>query len=138
MNNESNQSPCSTFTGTELWISRAEHDANAWLSGSEPELHGKTFIGGENWIAPVPIDIPPGHKAKLTIGEPIDCRPKPVPELWAWHYMNGRSYIGLSWAMSVMLDEGSHTIDSLISRMHKCRIAIDEHGIRLIGEPVPI
>ena len=76
--------------------------------------------------------IPPGHKALLTIGEAVDCRLKAVPQIWLCRGDSGKSWVVVDKRYSVNIDESEFPS---IPEMHKCRIAWDENGIRLIGTP---
>ncbi len=122
---------------SDLWIGK-DPDGTVAMFDSEPTLSraGELLCDGDCVLVRdfpfIASSIPPGHKAKLTIGEPIDCRPKPVPELWAIKYGDGFTCIGEKdgqWVKVV------NDIPEL-PRSSRCRIAFDEQGIRLIGEPV--
>lgn len=118
----------------ELWLA-TDGNGTSLIYRSDPEWNEKAeqFQSDDNSMPVYGTNLPPGHKARLTIGEAVDCRPKPVnvPEIWlyrlnrAWFYGNKHEQM-----MSIKEPEGVE-----LPIKHKCRVAIDESGIRLIGTP---
>ncbi len=187
----------------ELWLARdvyPDSDAEIFQDEPNPNEDG-VFSGRKPFLGTVPdlnYYIPPGHKSRLTIGEPVDCRPKAesetnvamamltraserlpqgyrvgidfgdragisvfgngevlkhdcesfdiaveiandhvwakakIPELWAWRV--SRELISI-----LRTDGDFFTIKAEqlpgLEHLHRCRIAWDENGIRLIGTP---
>lgn len=124
---------------SELWVA-CDEQYKFQLYNKEPQFLGKIFIA-DGYVAlvrnpgDVDIGLKPGHKAKLTIGELIDCRPR-VPELWVYHEHDGSCYMCLDGVNR--LAHGSFNsvpFAIILQRGYKSRAAIDENGLRLLGTP---
>ena len=193
----------------ELWIA-CDRDSTLCLHSEDPPYHGYngSFLScGHRFEVITPmklLNIQPGQKARLTIGEVIDCNPKPeseteaamkvlnraaeklpkgynvgvdfggragisvfgngevlkpecdsfdiaveiandhatekakIPELWATRMRDGCVAIcrGPKGGVTTFVTESTDVPD--LKHGFECRIAWDEHGIRLIGTPEPI
>lgn len=128
----------------DIWIATDKDGPNSYLFEQEPTFYPhKGLFGGRYLIPSESFNkiVPELHKVRYSAVEVIDCTPKPVPELWVeraessamiYQYLDGkrRSTIAFGWMAS------NGDILKSLPINHKCRIAWDENGIRLIGEPV--
>lgn len=121
----------------ELWLACTVQNSST-LYSSEPQMSSNGL-----WQCDVGHEISfresfglnPGQKAKLTIGEVVDCNPPKVPELWAYRFETGELRI----RQSGLPGAGIPALQiKELKRGYRCRIAWDENGIRLIGTPEPI
>lgn len=124
----------------ELWIAKNNRrNARIEIHCGKPSLDKDNTMNHETfvaWVDDFSFPLPEGHCAPLTIGEAVDCRPKPVDELWVESNHSGsiRAYYGsdAGWIQGTFIP-----VSSLpgFQPNHRCRIAWDESGIRLIGTP---
>lgn len=130
----------------QYWLAKNdEPTARIELHNAKPKLNPSGEMNGQTFVTYIQVDVDivkPGHAVMVgisTIGEAVDCRPKPVDELWVESNHSGsiRAYYGsdAGWIQGTFIP-----VSSLpgFQPNHRCRIAWDESGIRLIGTPEPI
>lgn len=123
----------------DIWIATDINGHESWLFETEPKLIGSSFYSSNaRCVKMKSVIVPHGWKAKYTLLEAHDFRPKPKPELWVTRTPDGytlRSVIGDHIrTLCVMPNCGDISLEPFTP----CRIAWDENGIRLIGEPVAL
>lgn len=132
-----------------LWIAR-DGSGELCVYQREPylELISSVF-NGDGDIMQLPHGAFPElakfHKVKMLIGEkPIDCTPKPIPELYIWRSRTDHSLAICTGDPESSETPGTHSYWNVTEteappncpfQPFKCRIAWDEKGIRFIGEP---
>lgn len=122
----------------QLWLAKNDNPgARTELHHDKPTLNPSGEMNSSTFAAYIRCDsdlVKPGHAIMVelsTIGEAVDCRPKPVPEMSIER--NSRGWLILHAARSSMILDPDLLPE--VKPNHRCRIAWDESGIRLIGTP---
>jgi hypothetical protein len=128
---------------SELWAA-VDSDGAGFIHDFDPPFVKGYFSSpeGREILGDLREEFPlkPGQKARLKIGEVVDCNPnpKPVPELWASRMSSGKLIIGVRDTPFLSGREIPTTLIPDLPINCGSRIAWDENGIRLIGTPEPI